>query len=230
MIFCKYTVPHRISSLPNAYTVSCKVVVDEKTTWSHTEYLFCSHAVIPFLNRTPSPMYSSPFPPLMINDLCLQIAPFVPFPFCFLVDSFILRFPGHGCLALCAWPSIPSRCSMALRRDPTMIVGGKYVRMHISFDHVVPGSVICIIQEIEAMTQTEPARTAFWYRSPRWKWCTNRAANANADKAPMKAPGDGSSMLCAICIAEYHCCSVSALATRLDTWSNYFKLFASLPG
>ena len=42
-----------------------------------------------------------------------------------------------------------------------MIVGGKYVRMHISFDHVVPGSVICIIQEIEAMTQTEPARTAF---------------------------------------------------------------------
>ncbi len=49
---------------------------------------------------------------------------------------------------------------MALRRDPTMIVGGKYVRMYIVFDHVVPGSVICRTHEIEATTHTQPARTA----------------------------------------------------------------------
>ena len=119
--------------------------------------LICGHAVTHFLNSTPSALHSSLFAPIMIHHLGLSS---VPSPFRILVASIPFRFPGHGRFALSAWPSIPSRCIMALRRDPTMIVTGKYVRMHIIFDHVVPGTVTCIIQEIEAITQTQAARIA----------------------------------------------------------------------
>ena len=121
--------------------------------------LFCRHAVITFLNKASSPSHPSLFSPTMISDQCLRTAPFVPATFR-MVTSFSFAFPRHGCFALFARPSLLSRCNMALRRDPTMIVGGKYARIYIIFDHVVPGSVICRIQETEATTHTQPARTA----------------------------------------------------------------------
>ena len=121
--------------------------------------LIYSHAVIPFLNRALSPLHSSLFPPLMIYDLCLQIVPFEAAPCPILVASFSVRFLRHDCFGLLACPTIPSRCIMALRRDPRMIVGGKYVRMSIVFDNLVPGNAICRTQEMEATTHTQPART-----------------------------------------------------------------------
>ena len=47
----------------------------------------------------------------------------------------------------------------------------------------------------------------------------------NADKAPMKAPGDGSSTLRGICRAGYHCYLASALRIYLDT---FFELLGDL--